>query len=189
MKIVFLFLFACFVATFQLQAQKLEITGTAPTERIYISCEGLPIYDECPTAIPPNYFNGEHIILGAKEFTFPAKRFEVSRAQRNYSRDSWVYGYQYCRDLSENGGNWRLPNQRELFLIFTFRPVMEQVDDLLAFNMDIYMSGVVSKREGSRPYPTVVVNMFNGNSSAPGQPSDIAAPSQGYSVRCVRDTW
>ncbi|MGL4852514.1 MAG: hypothetical protein ACRC3Z_07725 [Phocaeicola sp.] len=189
MKIATLFLFVSFLATFQLHAQKLEITGTAPNQRVYIDCEGLPIYGECPTIIPINYFYGDYIILGPKEYTFPAKRFEVSRANRGYSRDSWSYGHEYCNSLNENGGNWRLPNQRELFLIFTFRPAMEQVADFPSFNMDLYMSGVVSKREGTAPYPTVVVNMFNGNSYAPGNPSDIAAPSQGYSVRCVRDTW
>lgn len=186
MKRIFFFIFFGFWIFMGLYAQRLEIVGSGAQVRLFVNSEGLPIYSECPEHIPVNYSDSSPIILGSKQVTFPAKRFEISRSDRGVTKDAWATGYAYCKKRTENGGNWRLPNQKELFLIYVLSYAIKKVTDFPSLIEDNYMSGVVSNAETKN---TTLVNLFNGNSSSPGEPDKIQLPSQGYSVRCVRDVF
>lgn len=68
------------------------------------------------------------------------KKLEI--APRDISRDGdlsssnaatqpWVDAFNYCKNLNYEGNGWRLPTQRELMLIYMFRPAFDKLIEIL----------------------------------------------------------
>lgn len=174
-KLILLFILI-YINIFSAKGQKIEVENN----RIFVNCLDLPMYNECPDNIPVEYSNQNMIINTTEEYSFPAKKFEVSNYNSAYLTESWEHSRKICLSLNENGTGWRLPNQKELFLIYILRGAIENHNMIQEFNGGYYMTGLVSNNEGSGPYPQNQVHMSNGNSRSSGS-------SEGYYVRCVRD--
>lgn len=164
-----------------LKAQKIETSGSGETQRVFINCNDLPMIGQCPISIDQSQMMGQKWTINSdKKYTLPAQRFEISRYNSNYLTQSWVHSDSVCYKLKENGENWRLPNQRELLLIFVLRPALESITGFTAFQNGYYMSGLVSTKTGEAPYPQTLIDLSNGNSKSSGAEA-------GYYIRCVRD--
>lgn len=177
MRKIYISLLFLIVGLTGLKAQRVSSSGSDTNRRVFIHSEGLPMYSQCPDHIPVDYFHASHAINGNWAIIFPAKNFEVSRSESARRFDAWVNGSNLCKNLNENGGNWRVPNQKELFLIYTLRYAIESKHGFPGFRNDYYMTGLISS---SNTQQQNKVNLSNGNSSS-------GSPESGYYVRCVRD--
>lgn len=177
---LYIFLISLMLIPTYMMSQKIEVSGSGSNARIFVNCIGLPMYEQCPEHIPLNYFESYYTINSDKAYTFPTRRFEISRYDSGNQTQSWVWAAKKCENLNENGKNWRLPNQKELFLIYVLRPVIEGNAGFPIFNNGFYMSGLVSTKESLFPYPQTQVDLSNGNSKSAGA-------ELGYYIRCVRD--
>lgn len=164
---------------FILNGQKVEISGIAPNIRVYINNSSLPMYNECPTNIPIDYFDKAYTINDDKNITFPARKIEISRFNSALLNQSFVYIGNICSTLNENGKNWRLPNQKELFIIYILRNAIENTVSFPKFYDYFYVTGLISSTTERQQNK---VDMANGNSSS-------GSPQSGYYIRCVRDVF
>ncbi len=178
MRKIYISLLFLIVGLTGLKAQRVSSSGSGTSRRVFIHSEGLPMYSQCPDHIPVNYFDANHTINGSLAIILPAKNFEVSHSESAHRIDAWANGSKFCKDLNENGGNWRVPNQKELFLIYTLRYAIESKSGFTGFQNNFYMTGLISgdtKQQNK-------INLSNGNSSS-------GSPDSGYYVRCVRDVF
>lgn len=181
MKYIYIGTICLFLSAAGLKAQKVETSGSGETQRVFINCNDLPMIGQCPASIAQSEMMEQKWTINSdKQYTLPAKRFEISRYNSNYLTQSWTHSDPVCKNLKENGENWRLPNQRELLLIFVLRPALESKTGFTAFQNGYYMSGLVSTKTGSSPFPQTQVDLSNGNSKSSGA-------EEGYYIRCVRD--
>lgn len=177
MRKIYISLLFLIVGLTGLKAQRVSSSGSGTSLRVFIHSEGLPMYSQCPDHIPVDYFYANHTINGSLAIILPAKNFEVSRSESAHRIDAWANGSKFCKDLNENGGNWRVPNQKELFLIYTLRYAIESKSGFTGFQNNFYMAGLISSETEKQQNK---VDLTNGNSSS-------GSPQSGYYVRCVRD--
>jgi hypothetical protein len=139
MKKIFVILFAGLLFPAGLQAQKVYKDGTKVILDLTVAA-GMPasaVTTDSKTAQyaganPVNAVihitnNLEREIINATVF----QKLEIALSDlKNGSTETfnWATAFTTCRSLSHNGSSdWRLPTQRELMLIWIFRPALESV--------------------------------------------------------------
>ena len=91
---------------------------------------------------------------------------------------SWNDAYNHCKSSTYNGGGWRLPTQRELMMIWTFKPALESIFGGIGgtmFDTGIYWGAT----------ECIVYNAWNVNFSS-GY-TDNYTKTVNFRVRCVRE--
>lgn len=100
-------------------------------------------------------------------------KFEV------YARDlesrRWFPAINLCKDLTVDGGNWRMPTYRELVLMWVLKPELEQIEGFVPFRNEPYWSATESIN-----WLCWIVDFQNGK---------VFLNSKDYNgeTRCVRD--
>lgn len=95
----------------------------------------------------------------------------------------WVTAFNACKKSTYNGGGWRLPTQRELMLIYIFRPALEVLFSGANTKLvdDHYWSA--TENTGDKAHYLV----FGDGANAFGFKSSSTAKTKTYRVRCVRE--
>lgn len=101
-------------------------------------------------------------------------KFEVYKSDNSTGSD-WLSAVNLCKDLTVDGGGWRLPTQRELMLIWVLKPELAKITGFISFNAYSYWNS--TERDG---YQGWYVN-FNNGYTIENQKYNS------YRVRCVRD--
>ncbi|NDV84936.1 DUF1566 domain-containing protein [Bacteroides sp. 51] len=92
---------------------------------------------------------------------------------------AWVAAFNGCRNSTYKGGNWRLPTQRELMLMYIFYPALKSLG-IGGFKSNNYWSAT----EGTAGYSWYV--SFYNNDYENGLTNIVEKTTQ-YYVRCVRE--
>ena len=106
-------------------------------------------------------------------------KFQVMRANHTVGTTDWTTAYNQCKSYNGEGGGagqWRLPTQRELSMIWILHPQLIGKGGFTAFNAGNYWSATESNATNAWIvyfYNGIVYNYFNKTNS--------------YYVRCVRD--
>ena len=87
---------------------------------------------------------------------------------------NWVDAYTRCRNLTYNGTGWRLPTQRELMLLFIFKPAVDFLSGT-AFAAATYWHGNEINAGFNLP-----INFTNGFTPS-------SAKTVSHKARCVRE--
>lgn len=87
---------------------------------------------------------------------------------------TWVNAFTYCRNLNYNGTGWRLPTQRELQLIYIFKPALESITGT-AFSATNYWSATESNASAAWCVTFVTCLTLTGSKTA------------SLHARCVRE--
>lgn len=91
---------------------------------------------------------------------------------------NWLSAVNLCRDLSVNGGGWRLPTLRELILMWVLKPELEKIG-AFSFGARTFWSAT-EFNNGNSWY----VDFSSGGTNASYKTSGEA---YGRRARCVRD--
>ncbi len=92
----------------------------------------------------------------------------------------WVTAFNGCKNLSYNGEGWRLPTQRELQLIYIFKPAIEDIFDEIdetPFTNKYYWSSTEYENGATNSW---VVRFADGSTS-------YTTKTGSHYVRCVRE--
>ncbi|MEY8607807.1 DUF1566 domain-containing protein [Parabacteroides segnis] len=108
-----------------------------------------------------------------------SRRYQVMRSDANNGAQSyWVDAYNFCKSYTNEGGKageWRLPTQNELYMIFVLHSQLKSSSNFSAFNAVSYWCAT----EASATYAWYVLFSFSTVNSR--NKTDSAY------VRCVRD--
>lgn len=105
-------------------------------------------------------------------------KFQVMRANHTVGTTDWTTAYNQCKSYNGEGGGagqWRLPTQRELMMIWILHPQLIGKGSFTAFDANYYWSA--SEDNAASAW---VVNFYGGNVSRTNK-------TNSYYVRCVRD--
>lgn len=105
-------------------------------------------------------------------------KFQVMRANHTVGTTDWATAYNQCKSYNGEGGaagQWRLPTQRELMMIWILHPQLIGKGGFTAFAATSYWSAT----ENSATYAWYV-NFYHGGVY-------INTKANAYRVRCVRD--
>lgn len=106
-------------------------------------------------------------------------QFQVMRNNITVEATGWVNGYNLCKQYNAEGGKageWRLPTQRELFMIHGLHPQLLEQGDFTAFSNATYWCAT----EGN--VATTAWNYGFGIINMDGDPKTTL-----FLVRCIRD--
>jgi hypothetical protein len=98
---------------------------------------------------------------------------------------NWAAAFDGCRTLSYNGGGWRLPTQRELYLIWIFREALESIfeNDLSPKGSAFLFANYWCATEANHSFAW---EMSFYNIDTPISSDDIQKTNQ-IQARCVRE--
>lgn len=136
--------------------------------------------------------DAENFILGKVNKTV-FQKLEIAPYDLNASGEldtknaelNWVDAFNSCKKLTYDGGGWRLPTQRELQLIYIFKPALD--------NILVGMGSSASKLSSYYWSATEVVNKDGGSTLAyamifsSGYSPASYSKTTSNSVRCVRE--
>lgn len=91
---------------------------------------------------------------------------------------TWADAFNYCKNVNHNGTGWRLPTQRELQLMYIFRPALESV--LTGIGGTVFSAAYYWSATEFTAYYARYVSFSTGVTSA-------TYKSDTYRVRCVRE--
>ena len=108
-----------------------------------------------------------------------SRRYQVMRSDGNSSnRSDWTAAYNFCKEYAGEGGKkgeWRLPTQKELYMIFVLHPQLKSSSNFSAFVAYAYWCSVEhSATNGWRLY-------FDDGTLNNNRKTEL------HTVRCVRD--
>ena len=99
---------------------------------------------------------------------------------------NWAVAFSACRNSTHGGGGWRLPTQREMQMLFIFRPALEDTfadPSINGTNFEIANYWTATEEDGTdRAWYTTFERIRNNVPS-----SNYSKGNPGYYVRCVRE--
>lgn len=98
----------------------------------------------------------------------------------------WITAFNGCKNSSYNGGRWRLPTQRELMLIWIFRPALNSIFTNAAVNGTAFTANNIylSSTQGSDSRRVWRVFFSDGEG---GHTYQVTNTDLWNHVRCVRE--
>jgi hypothetical protein len=92
---------------------------------------------------------------------------------------SWANAFNYCKNVPLDGGGWRLPTQRELQLMYIFKPALESIFTGVGGTALLSTAVYWSATEANDSYSWYVI--FTNGATNNG------SKTANNSVRCVRE--
>ncbi|MFV0580596.1 MAG: DUF1566 domain-containing protein [Parabacteroides gordonii] len=123
--------------------------------------------------------------VSAHNGTWNAKmsiKYQVMRANHTIGTTDWTTAYNQCKSYNGEGGSagqWRLPTQRELQMIWILHPQLIGKGSFNAYSTGYYWSS--TEYGGSYPNQAWPVDFTNGYTA------NGVNKTNTYSVRCIRD--
>lgn len=105
-------------------------------------------------------------------------KFQVMRANHTVGTTDWTTAYNQCKSYNGEGGGagqWRLPTQRELMMIWILHPQLIGKGSFTAFDANYYWSATEYNATSAW-----IVTFYNGYVNNYNK-------TNSYYVRCVRD--